>query len=105
MCSSDLCYTGQELVARVDSRGNNVPRRLAVLHFGAAGAIPEMPAELFVADEAGALGPAGQLTSAAFSQARRAIVALGYIRRAVELPATVQLADGRRAEARRVEAS
>ena len=25
------CYTGQELVARIDSRGNNVPRRLRLL--------------------------------------------------------------------------
>ncbi len=28
------CYTGQELVARVDSRGGNVPRRLRVLDLG-----------------------------------------------------------------------
>ncbi|MGO8056067.1 CAF17-like 4Fe-4S cluster assembly/insertion protein YgfZ, partial [Rhizobium leguminosarum] len=27
------CYTGQELVARIDSRGGNVPRPLRVLRF------------------------------------------------------------------------
>lgn len=31
------CYTGQELVARVDSRGNNVPRRLYGLIFSGEG--------------------------------------------------------------------
>jgi folate-binding protein YgfZ len=30
------CYTGQELVARVDSRGNNVPRRIRTLRVDAA---------------------------------------------------------------------
>lgn len=29
------CYTGQELVARIDSRGGNVPHPLRVLRFGA----------------------------------------------------------------------
>ena len=29
------CYTGQELVARIDSRGSNVPRRLAGVVLGA----------------------------------------------------------------------
>ena len=26
------CYTGQELVARVDSRGDNTPRKLRIVH-------------------------------------------------------------------------
>lgn len=33
------CYTGQELVARVDSRGNNTPRRLRIV--SGAGPVPE----------------------------------------------------------------
>ena len=33
------CYTGQELVARVDSRGDNTPRRLRVVR-GAGAALP-----------------------------------------------------------------
>ena len=31
------CYTGQELVARLDARGNNVPRRLVGVIGGADG--------------------------------------------------------------------
>lgn len=52
------CYTGQELVARIDSRGGNVPRPLRVLRFDA-------PVEPGV-DVLGADGqPAGRVTSAA----------------------------------------
>lgn len=36
------CYTGQELVARIDSRGGNVPRRLRVVEV--AGAVPPVGA-------------------------------------------------------------
>ncbi|HET9061120.1 MAG TPA: hypothetical protein VFN61_14470 [Acidimicrobiales bacterium] len=54
------CYTGQELVARVDSRGNNVPRRLYGLAFSAAGA----PAPGDVLTRAGVEGSAGAEGSA-----------------------------------------
>ena len=52
------CYTGQELVARIDSRGGNVPRPLRVLQL--AGAV-EPGAEVLGPDGA----PAGTVTSAA----------------------------------------
>jgi folate-binding protein YgfZ len=34
------CYTGQELVARIDSRGNTVPRPIRLLRFDETGATP-----------------------------------------------------------------
>ena len=34
------CYTGQELVARIDSRGNTVPRPIRLLHFDDAAFAP-----------------------------------------------------------------
>ena len=74
------CYTGQELVARVDSRGNNVPRRLrAVLTGGEA--LPPPGASVEVGTRA-----VGALTSAARSP-RLGPVALAYVRRDVEPPA------------------
>lgn len=39
------CYTGQELVARMNSRGNNAPRRLRVVEGG--GEPPDVGASLF----------------------------------------------------------
>ncbi|HEX2851189.1 MAG TPA: glycine cleavage T C-terminal barrel domain-containing protein [Acidimicrobiales bacterium] len=75
------CYTGQELVARVDSRGRNVPRRLRGVIIG-ANVIPPVGAAVVVGgDEVGAL------TSVAQSLDLRAPVALAYIRRGVESPA------------------
>ena len=79
------CFTGQELVARIDSRGGNVPRHLrgvVVL----TNVIP--PAGATVAVEG---KDVGTLTSVAESLERRAPVALAYVRRAVEPPADVTL--------------
>ena len=74
------CYTGQELVARIDSRGGNVPRRLRGLRFGGpAAAGVEAGDELFGADG----GPVGTVTSVADSH-EHGRVGLGYIRRGVE---------------------
>jgi folate-binding protein YgfZ len=66
------CYTGQELVARIDSRGGNVPRPLRVLQFEAA---VERDGE--VLDGGGT--SVGRLTSAAGD------VAMGPIARKVEV--------------------
>ena len=83
------CYTGQELVARIDSRGGNVPRRLRGLVV--AGDPPARGAEV-VHDGT----VAGRVTSAA----RRGVgsVALAYLGRAVAVPADVTV-DGVRATA------
>ena len=77
------CYTGQELVARIDSRGGNVPRRLrgVILPEGAS-----PPGGATVQDEGKEVG---RITSVAFSPRLGAPVALAYVRRAVEVPAEV----------------
>jgi folate-binding protein YgfZ len=81
------CYTGQELVARIDSRGGNVPRRLRRL-------VPAGPVEAGSALVDGSGAAAGTVTSAAHSSGT-GWVALGYVRRGVEVPATLRAgADG-----------
>jgi tRNA-modifying protein YgfZ len=75
------CYTGQELVARIDSRGGNVPRRLRGVVMG-TNVIPPPGATLAIDGK-----EVGELTSVGESFGRRAPVALAYVRRAVEPPA------------------
>ena len=79
------CYTGQELVARIDSRGGNVPRRLRGLVLEAGPAPVGATVEVDGKD-------VGRLTSVAFSPGLDATVALAYVRRAVEPPAEVIVA-------------
>lgn len=87
------CYTGQELVARLDARGNRVPKRLraAVLQV-AEHLAPEAfeDAEIRVS---GQEKPVGRCTSAAWSPALRQVAALAYVHRSVAVPgpATVEL--------------
>lgn len=92
------CYTGQELVARIDSRGGNVPRRLRGLVV-AAGPTPPTGAEVRVDGK-----DVGRLTSAAHSPGLDAVVALAYVRRAVEPPAVVEIVWDGGASTARVEA-
>lgn len=66
------CYTGQELVARIDSRGGTAPTKLV----GVRGAT-EVGAPVIVGER-----EVGRVTSAARD------VALALVRREVELPAT-----------------
>jgi folate-binding protein YgfZ len=73
------CYVGQELVARVDSRGSNTPRRLRRLR-PADGSTLERGAEIVLDGSM-----VGRVTSAASG------VALGYVGRAVDVPATVEV--------------
>jgi folate-binding protein YgfZ len=70
------CYTGQELVARIDSRGSNVARRLRGLLLSGRAA----PGDDLLAGAK----MAGKLTSVAFSP-RLGWVALGYLSRGTEL--------------------
>ncbi|MEM9466910.1 MAG: hypothetical protein AAGA90_16175 [Actinomycetota bacterium] len=72
------CYTGQELVARIDSRGGNVPRPVRVLH--ADGPI-EVGADVRVGDDV-----VGTVTSAAGD------VALAPLMRKVEIGDRVEVA-------------
>ncbi len=85
------CYTGQEIVERVRSRGQ-VNRRLAGLAFEGA-AVPEPGAKLFAGEK-----EAGWLTSAAFSPRKGRAIGLGYLRRESREPGSRVRADGREAE-------
>ncbi|MDJ0498298.1 MAG: glycine cleavage T C-terminal barrel domain-containing protein [Acidimicrobiia bacterium] len=82
------CYLGQELVARIDSRGR-VNRRLAGLVF-AERAVPSPPESV---EHEGK--EVGTITSAAWSGLLDAPVALGLLRREVEDGSTVATATGR----------
>ena len=110
------CYTGQELVARLDSRGNNVPRRLVgivggtepeadplafgmTLHAPLAQAASDGPAA--AADDPAAAGPdvavdkvVGAITSAAWSPELDAWVALAYLHRTVDAPGPIRVRSG-----------
>jgi folate-binding protein YgfZ len=92
------CYTGQELVARIDSRGSNVPRRLrGLLLSGPAepgAALVDLGAASDAASDAASSAPGsagkevGRLTSVARSP-RLGWVALGYVGRSVAPDATL----------------
>ncbi|MGI8661714.1 MAG: YgfZ/GcvT domain-containing protein [Acidimicrobiales bacterium] len=87
------CYTGQELVARVDSRGSNVPRPLRRLR------VEGPDADLLGATVSTTEGVAvGRVSSAAYSVATRTAVALAPIGRALAVPGPVLVA-GREATA------
>jgi len=89
------CFTGQELVARIDSRGGNVPRHLRGIVVG-TNVIPPVGARVEADGK-----EVGVLTSVGESLERRAPVALAYVRRAVAPPADVTLSwDGGSAPAR-----
>lgn len=81
------CYTGQELVARIDSRGGNVPRRLRGVVVTGGDDLP--PAGAAVRSAEGK--DVGRLTSVAYSPQLGAPVALAYVGRAVTPPAEVTL--------------
>jgi folate-binding protein YgfZ len=89
------CYTGQELVARIDSRGGNVPRHLRGVVVTADSAPPVGAVVQADGKDVGAL------TSVAVSPGLGGPVALAYVGRAVSPPAEVTLAwDGGTAPAR-----
>jgi tRNA-modifying protein YgfZ len=79
------CFTGQELVARIDSRGGHVPRHLRGLVFG-AGDLPPVGAAVVV-DGA----EVGTVTSAAAAPGTGRAVALAYVRRGVAPPAAAEV--------------
>ena len=95
------CYTGQELVARVDSRGGNAPRTLSgVVLAGAVDAdLPAVGAPVVV-DGA----EVGTLTSVARSAARGSVVGLAMVKRSVTPPAEASVAVDGGAVAATVEA-
>jgi len=79
------CYTGQELVARVDARGGNVPRHLRLVRVD--GGAPVGSPVMYDGREV------GSLTSAATDD--RGTIALAILARSVEPPVDVEVhADG-----------
>ena len=91
------CFTGQELVARLDARGSNVARRLCgvVVGPGPPGAGVPAGAAVLVADGS---KDVGHLSSVAWSPGSGTTVALATLHRRVTPPEAVLLrwdADGR----------
>ncbi len=80
------CYTGQELVARIDSRGGNVPRPVRLLEISGDGEVA--PGAAITEDDR----TVGEITSAATDPEQGVTVALGPVHRRVEPPAPVQVA-------------
>lgn len=79
------CYTGQELVARIDSRGNNVPKRLLSVVLS-GDVVPSAGAAVMAGDAA-----IGAITSASYSEQLGAAVGLAYISRAGEVGQSVTI--------------
>ncbi len=94
------CYTGQELVARLDARGSNVPRRLVGVVAPADDDAPLSRGMTLHAGEAPAGDGAaddkvlGSITSAAWSGELGTWVALAYLHRTVEAPGPVRVRSG-----------
>lgn len=84
------CYTGQELVARIDARGGTAPRPIRGVRV--AGRV-DVDADVVGADGR----PAGRLTSVWFDAASDETIALAPLARAVAPPAPVTVGgrDGR----------
>ena len=87
------CFTGQELVARMDSRGSTAPRYLRMLIIEGRAQVSSGD-KITTADDA----EVGSITSVAWDAATGSTVALGYIKRSVEMPAEVRVV-GRPAQA------
>lgn len=84
------CYTGQELVARIDSRGGNVPRHLRTVVFAesaptAAGGQPPAGADIVLTSPGNDGKVVGRLTSVAPGVP----LALALVQRSVDPPAKV----------------
>jgi tRNA-modifying protein YgfZ len=101
------CYTGQELIARLDARGSNVPRRLVgvvagtePLAFGMTLHRPDPPAPTDPTDPTGAPDDpvadkvVGSVTSAAWSPEMGAWVGLAYLHRTVDAPGDIRIRSG-----------
>jgi folate-binding protein YgfZ len=85
------CFTGQELVARIDSRGGHVPRHLRGL-VADAGAQPPAGASVVVEG-----ADVGKVTSAAPAPSGGGSLALAYVGRAVTPPAVAEVRHGAQA--------
>lgn len=77
------CYTGQEIVERVRSRGH-VNKRLAILSFSSSGAPPVVGTKL-----SAGVGEVGHVTSVGFIPPAGDAIGMGYIRRKHLAPGTI----------------
>lgn len=84
------CFTGQELVARIDSRGGHVPRHLRGLVLDDPRAVEPEPGAAVLVDG----DEVGRVTSAAPAIGDGAAVALAVVRRSVTPPAVAEVVDG-----------
>jgi folate-binding protein YgfZ len=94
------CYVGQELVARIDSRGATTPTRLRGIRFvGPVEVEVDLGATIVVGDE-----QVGRVTSFA-PRSQLGPIGLGYCRRTVTVPSAAAVLDraGRRAPVEIVE--
>jgi folate-binding protein YgfZ len=84
------CFTGQELVARLDSRGSKVARRLCgvVITADAGAGAPPVGASVVTADGSHQVG---NLSSVAWSEGMEATVALATLHRRVAPPEAVEV--------------
>lgn len=83
------CYVGQELVARIDSRGSNTPTKLRSVRFlDVDGSLPEAGATILV--DGAEVGELTSVTSATSGSS----YGLGYVRRVVEVPASAEVIAG-----------
>ncbi len=96
------CYTGQELVARIDSRGSKVARRLVGV-VAPEGPAEDEPLSMGMTLHAGEAPPGdgaaddkvvGSLTSVAWSNEVGAWIALAYLHRSVDAPGSVRVRSG-----------
>lgn len=84
------CFTGQELVARIDSRGSQTPRRLVGLRVEDQQTPPQ--GAMLVHDDR----EVGRVTSSTDVSSTGHPVALAYLKRGVDLPADVEVTAGDR---------
>ncbi|HXW36200.1 MAG TPA: chorismate-binding protein [Acidimicrobiales bacterium] len=80
------CYTGQELIARMDARGNRVARYLRGIVVDAGCDVPETGAEVSLEGKV-----VGAITSSAWSPGLKAPVALAYLHRSAQVPGRVEI--------------
>jgi len=85
------CYVGQELVARIDSRGSNTPTKLRRLRLGRLDGEQVASAGAIISVDGAEVGV---ITSVAASPGSEAgLIGLAYIKRAVDMPSNAEVID------------
>lgn len=95
------CYTGQELVARMESRGNNAPLRFTSFHIVFSSDAPSVMDEPLPLRDILSHDLVGSLTSMAYSPSL-GWIGLGYLKRAVFLSEAAEFVLGESSSSSRV---